>query len=228
MLKKSVITATVSAAVLSMSATAFAGSYDSYGSYNSAPAFNATSDAGFVIGVQGGYGNTHWDNVAGLGSSSIFSVKDTGFAARGFVGYDFNKCFGLELGYTHLPTTKITWSIPDTSGTLNISSYGIDLLGKISLPVTPVFKIYAKAGLGYLHASSSGLDNFDGDNNGSGSSKHLGPAYGVGASYEIIPNLAIDATWLRYSGQNNQNSSNYIPDADVGLIGLSYKFPTQA
>lgn len=203
--KKSVIATTVGIAALGMSAAALANGYGSNG-------FTSSSDAGFVIGAQAGYGDTHWNDFF-----SVFpgvSTDHTGFAARGFVGYDINKCFGIEAGYTYLPTTTLSAN----GQSADIDSYGLDLLGKISLPITPVFKIYAKAGLGYLHASA--------DNNlGGGSQSHTGPAYGVGAAYEVIPNLSVDAGWLRYSGQGNLSDSNYIPQADVALVGLSYKFP---
>lgn len=222
LLNKSVIATTVGIAALGMSAAALAN-----GSFN-APASSGVfgnSGAGFVVGVQGGYANTHWSNLDGfvntLFGTNVSSTDDDGFAARGFIGYDFNKFFGLEAGYTYLPTSTTTITVAGNSASGDIDSYGLDLLGKISVPVTPVFKIYAKAGLGYLHASTSG-NLFA----GAGPSSHTGPAYGVGASYEIVPNLAIDASWLRYSGQGDVSSSNYIPEADVALIGLSYKFPT--
>lgn len=173
------------------------------------PYYN-TSDAGFVLGLEGGYADTHWDNINFIGSS----ISDSGFAARAFIGYDFNQYFALENGYVYLP--KATVDNFDAS----ISNYAIDLLGKISVPVTSGLRVYAKAGLGYLHSSEN--SNFFNENTVS----HFGPAFGVGAGYEIVPNLALNLSWMRYSGNGDLNDNgNYQPNPDVVLFGLSYKIP---
>lgn len=214
MLRKSIRTATVAIVALGMSAVSFANSYGS-----SAGTIFDTAGAGFLVGVQGGYADTHWDNIGSYG----VDTKDTGFAARGFLGYDFNRYFGLETGYTHLPKTNLEFQGHDIS---DIKSYAIDLLAKLSLPVSNVFSVYAKAGGSYLHSKNE-ISGFSGS--------HIGPAFGVGAAYEVVPNLAIDLSWMRFSGNSkagafNQDgnfvsSDSYQPNPDVVLLGVSYKFP---
>jgi len=182
-----------------------------------ASAFSVNENAGFVIGAQGGYANEHWDNLA----PSSSSVNDTGFAARGYIGYDVNQFFGFESGYTYLPKT----TVDGQSG--NVKNYAIDLLAKLSIPVSSVLNIYAKAGEGYLNSRfSGGGAGYANDQ----TNTHIGPVFGVGAAYEIIPNLAIDVSWMRYSGQGNiANGSDfeYQPSPDALLLGVSYKFPVR-
>ena len=70
-------------------------------------------------------------------------VSGTGFAARLYGGFDLNRFFGLELGWTYLPTA-------DDSYGNSITNYAIDLLAKLSIPVTAGFSLHAKAGGSYL------------------------------------------------------------------------------
>ncbi|MFT3741488.1 MAG: outer membrane beta-barrel protein [Gammaproteobacteria bacterium] len=175
------------------------------------PAY-AAADAGFIIGLQGGYGNTHWDNIDN-------NISSTGFAGRGYLGYQFNPFFGIESGFTYLP--KATDDINGVD--FDVTNYAIDLLGKLSWPVTPGFSLYAKAGVAYLNSNvSTNLIGVD-----STSRSHVGPAYGVGAQYEIIPNLALSVDWMRFSGDGDVTDfNNYQPQQDAAFVGLSYKFPT--
>lgn len=206
LIKKSILTASVAIASLSMSAAAVA-------SYSTNDFFSG-NDAGFVVGVQGGYADTHWDN---QDPENTLNVKDTGFTARGYVGYDINRYLGLEAGYTYLPKTTFNGG--------DIKNYTIDLLAKLSVPVTNVFSLYAKAGGSYFNSKGKATDPETGVNL-SGTNTHVGPAFGVGAAYEVVPNFAIDLSWMRFSGQGKQDS-DYQPNPDVVLLGVSYKFPTR-
>lgn len=214
-IKKSLLTAAVVAAMTSASAMAAEGSF-----------FNGNG-AGFVVGIQGGYADNHWDrlftsDLAGLGVPAS-SVKDTGFAARGFAGFDFNRYLGVQAGYTYLPRTTV-----DGFGGFRIRTYAIDLLAQLSVPVTNVFSLYAKAGGAYLNS------RFDANSVSASvaqTNSTIGAAYGVGAAYEVVPNLAIDLSWMRFSGQGRVPSSNarfdYQPSPDMLLLGVSYKFPVR-
>lgn len=173
------------------------------------------SDQGFVLGVQGGYADTHWDNLNVNG----LTFSGTGFAARVYGGYDINRFFGMELGWTYLPTAS------DNFGD-DITNYAVDLLAKLSLPVSNGFSIHAKAGGSYLVSNAdSSIAALVGTTSVGGS--HFGPAFGVGAAYEVIPNLAIGLDWMRYSGNGQVFSGSYQPSPDAVFLGLSYKFPVR-
>lgn len=197
----------VALAALGVSAAAFAGGYVNKGAVpvatSPAPVV-AASDAGFVVGVQGGWANTHQANGA-----DQLKGDDDGFAARGYVGYDFNKYLGLEAGYTYLPKTTF-----DVGG--DVKNYAVDLLAKISYPVNNAFSVFAKAGAGYVNQKQEAAGV-------SQTNDSVVPAFGVGAAYQIMPNLAIDASWLRYSG--NYDATDGVTNVDFASVGLSYKFP---
>jgi opacity protein-like surface antigen len=214
-IKKTVLTAGVTVAALGMSAAAFASTSAAATSGSFGPFFGG-SNSGFVVGVQGGYADQHWDNFFAPTGAGASNVKDTGFAARGFVGYDVNKYFGIEAGYTYLPKTTLNGI---DSSAFDIKSYAVDVLAKLSVPVTNVFSVYAKAGGAYLNTKTELLGH-------SATNTHIGPAFGVGASYEVVPNLAIDVSWMRFSGQGHI-LDGYQASPDMVLLGVSYKFPAR-
>ncbi len=217
MFKKPVVTVGFGLAAFCLATAAMANG--NYYSYTEAPVPLATpspyayDDAGFVIGIGGGYADTHWDNIE---FTPVNSISSNGFAGQAFLGYDFNKFFGLQAGYVYLPKAK------DSFGS-QVSNYAIDLLAKLNVPVTSGFSIHALAGGSYFHSNVDFL--FGSFFNNDSSRGHIGPAFGVGASYEFIPNLAIGVDWMRYSGQGKINDSDYQPSPDAVFLNLSYKFP---
>jgi opacity protein-like surface antigen len=217
MSKKTLITnAIIGIASLGITVPVFANYYYDNGYYAKAPIPVATpspyaydpSASAFVFGLEGGYADTHWDNVEVPG----MSISSTGFTGRGYIGYEFNRYIGVESGFIYLPDA----SIDGVDG--DISNYAIDVLGKISVPISSGFDIYAKAGIGYFDSSGSGaLSGFGGTN--------IGPAFGVGAGYELRPNLAVNLSWMRYSGNGKIADTDYQPNPDALLLGMSYKLP---
>lgn len=198
---------------------------------------NFCSIQGFILGIQGGYADTHWDNVRDIENNhnitdffptiSSSSSKNTGFAARGYLGFDFTLFFGIEAGYTYLPKASNTTFFAD--GTIvsdDIKNYAVDFLGKLMFPVVDGFSLYAKAGGNYFHSKLEQPDQTDRDVG------HIGPAFAVGGAYEVLPNLALDLSWMRYySGDDDivnadgSMNNDYQPNPDMFFLGISYKFP---
>lgn len=232
MSKKILITALASVAAVGLSSAALAQNFN-------------TSNSGIYVGVQAGYGDTHWNDADfnnalsfpfGTGTLSILtnaSFKSTGFAGRIFAGYDFNQYLALETGFTYFPKTDLNVTVQSTltdgagnviaagskSETGTFNTYGGDLLAKISVPVVDNFGLYAKAGPGYLHTGSINSQGSDDDK-----TNNVVLVYGFGADYQITPNLIADASFTRYNGNHDTNSKDYQPDADLYALGLAYKF----
>ena len=162
--------------------------------------------AGFSLGV----GDTNWENLKN--APNVKDVDDAGFAFRGYGGYQFNKYFAAEFGYTHWAETDVKYS---NRGESNINTYAFDLSGKIMAPLTMGIDLYAKLGAAYLHSS----ETVNGDSKGA-----LNVLYGAGASYDITPRLVADASWTRYNG-SAKLGDDYQPAADLYALGLMYKFP---
>lgn len=230
------------------------------------PMPQAQPQSAFYIGASAGWGDTHWDNIfdatrtitnfggfAGANLTTTLNSKDTGFAGRAFVGYDFNKYLAIEGGWTYLPTSKVDGSmtisnilvpgVTTGSGSFKIKNYAFDLMGKVTAPLGDGLSIYAKAGVNYFRSkisSTSGAFTGATFDNGKSKADHWGPVFGVGAQYEIFTNLFVNVDWMRFSGDGQvqpklvQTGTNlpdviingkYQPNPDVIMGGLTYKFP---
>lgn len=190
-------------------------------------AFN--SNAGVYIGAQLGYGDTNWSDldvsrpanpILSLGGTDTISYHDTGLAGGLFAGYDINQYLAVETGYVYFPRTdlKINGKTVDHADT-----YGIDLIGKITVPVVDNFGLYAKAGPGYLHTAY--------DHPGEDSTHNFDLVYGFGANYQFNSHLIADVSFTRFNGNhkvaNNSGTDvngHYQPNADLYAVGLAYKF----
>jgi hypothetical protein len=191
--------------------------------------------AGFYVGLEGGYGYTHWADSFNdlIAIAPDATTTDEGLTARLLLGYDFNRYFGLESGVIMLPEASIDGDTPtgvNVSG--NITNFAVDLFAKFMLPLNNIFGLYAKLGGNYFVSNGSDSVVFPGETVTDQSAiHHIGPAFGLGAYFHIVPNLTGDIGWLHYTGNssifNNSNDNNdqdFQPNPDAFLIGLTYKF----
>lgn len=179
-----------------------------------------TSESGIYVGAQGGWGITHWKDVNSDDDSSI--DNDNGFVARGFLGFDINRYFALEAGYTYFFNRAKIKS--GSTESFKIDTSAIDLMFKGKLPVVDNFDLYAKLGASYL--MSNVKKSFDGNDPTGLDGKHnnFNVAYGAGADYYITPNVIANVEWLRFNGNLKQDVKHYQPYTDAFLLGLRYKF----
>lgn len=215
----------VSAFALGLSSVAFAGGLPEV----MPPAPVAmTSDTGVYIGIEGGYEMTNWKSVDGdnflLGNQfGASATRDNGLVGRGFIGYDINKYFAIEGGFTQFNTQKTRVYIGNTV-IMSIRTQAIDLEGKIKAPITDEFSLYGKLGANYLMSnvkSGFGLSNRN----------NFNVLFGAGADYAVTPNIIINAEWMRYNGHQKLNVNgndcfytDYQPYADAFMVGIRYKF----
>ncbi|CAL7959542.1 Outer membrane protein [Gammaproteobacteria bacterium] len=207
-------------AALGLTSVAFAG-----GLPEEMPAVPAavSSDTGIYLGLQGGLGLTNWknydgatnDNSGGYGNVS----NDSGFVGRVFAGYDINRYFAIEAGYSYFFNKANTeWN---TTYNINkIKTQAIDAYFKGKLPVVESFDLYAKLGAGYLMTQNNpAANNYAGGNN-----NNINVAFGAGADYYITPNVIANLEWTRIAGSQKVTSEKFIPNTDAFMIGLRYKF----
>lgn len=220
----------VSALALGFSTFAFAGGLPEA----MPPAPCATcSDAGVYLGIEGGYEQTNWKNLDGyVYVDRIFhdldqmSVDhDSGLVGRGFIGYDINKYFAIEGGFTQFNTKRT--NIKEEDGTLfSVRTQALDLEFKLKGPITDEFSIYGKLGVDYLMSNISAIKSINMPNR-----NNFNVLFGAGADYCITPNIIANVEWMRYNGNpklnidgNNYFANNYAPYADAFMIGIRYRF----
>lgn len=212
-------------AVLGLTSAAFAGGLPE--EMPAAPVAASVNDSGIYLGLNAGYGLTHLNDLA---NSSIEGVnttgvhKDNGLVGRVFAGYDINRYFAVEGGYSYFFNKANLDFVTTTQGHHNriktvsgnsgdIKTMAFDLMGKIKAPVCDSFDLYAKLGGSYLMSRIDGLGN----------NNNFNLAYGAGADYSITPDVIVSLDWLRLNGSAKLNG-NYQPNADLLMVGLRYKF----
>lgn len=187
-----------------------------------APVAAVSNDTGVYLGLQGGFGMTHWKNLENTMEGKLKSVhKDNGIVSRVFAGYDINRYFAIESGYSYF-FNKVNFDAVNKAGkvvkTGDTKTMAFDLMGKGKLPVVDSFDLYAKLGVNYLMTRTNKTDD-----KASKNTNNFNLAYGVGADYSITPNIIANVEWLRLNG-NAKLNDKYQPNVDAFLIGLRYKF----
>lgn len=138
--------------------------------------------------------------------------KDT--AWKIFGGYQINRNFGVELGYTDLGEVSATGA----GVRINLETTAWELVGVGSFPVADRFSLYGK--LGFYRAENKVSSNIAGI---SGDKTTTDLTFGVGVRYDFTRSMGVRAEWQRYS-KVEAPSGLGDSDIDVLSIGLVVKF----
>jgi len=170
-------------------------------------------DKGFYVGATIGQ-----SKVKDFCSGFAVPCEDTDTALRILGGYQFNKHFALELGYSQLGEASI-----NNGGGLfaKVEATAWELVAVGMLPVADRFSIYGKIGMYRADSDFStnivlpGLpQSFSESNNDL--------TFGFGLQFEISRNLALRAEYQRYQDLGGPQIGE--SDLDVMSIGLTYRF----
>jgi opacity protein-like surface antigen len=224
---KKVFTVGLFSASLVCGTTAFAGVFSEEIPIASSISF---SDSGFYLGLEGGYGDTNWRNLDG--TSGVLSIsgpgtqttvlsagKDSDFIGRICAGYDFNRYYAAEIGYSYyFDKAKIV----DAANNDNYTSFktqNLDMFLKGKIPAVDDLSLFAKVGADYLFGNVSNYGTFV-----TSATRGLCLAYGAGIDYVVSSNIVTSIEWLRNSGKQKVSSKSYTPQSDSIMIGIRYKF----
>jgi len=192
-----------------------------------APMAYGSSDQGIYVGIQGGWGITHWKSIERVDNTGLRNIEsDNGAVGRVFLGFDLCKYFAIEGGYSYFfNNPKIKTASTGVELDKVKRTHAIDLMGKIKAPVADEFNLYAKLGAAYQMTKLDKGGNttpagYPGDKN----RDNITLAYGAGADYYITPNVIANIEWLRFNGRANANDSKFQPPTDAFMVGLRYKF----
>ena len=135
-----------------------------------------------------------------------------------FGGYQVNRNFAIELGYTDLGEATVNVSGPGGNLNASVESSAWELVGIGSLPVANRFSVYGKLGLyrGEVEGRGAGTVlgvpvNFNEDDSGTDLT------FGIGAKFDLTRNLALRGEWQRYNDFSGA-------DIDVLSVGLVVRF----
>ncbi|MBY0544398.1 MAG: porin family protein [Gammaproteobacteria bacterium] len=199
------------------------------------------ADNGLYAGAQLGYANIDNSvssldvsstplNINGhyVGQVSGFknpSVDNGDIGGRAYLGYQFNRYFSLEAGYTQYADTDVNNIAGFHNQDISLYEGAIDTVGKFSLPIGKRVNLYAKGGAAYVMTQGvdSSINQVIRPLNVSSSFEtsttnidEFRPTYGFGASFDITNHLSTDVSWSQIVGGNN------IPTTNFTALGLSY------
>ena len=144
------------------------------------------------------------------------SVDADGYKANAklFGGYDFNKTWGVEAGYTRFGSANANYSIGAVPGSVESKGNSIYAAAKATMPLNEQFSLFGKLGVARnkneLH-SANVLYNRD---------ESKTEAYGsVGAQYNLSKEVALSLEYERYG-----KTKDFGAKADAITVAARYNF----
>jgi OmpA-OmpF porin, OOP family len=171
----------------------------------------AGADSGWFVG--GSFGQSKLDcDTSGVPGASC---DDSDTAWRVFGGYQINRHFAVELGYSTLG--EATASAPGITATVEAKAF--DLVAVGILPINQQFSVFGKLGMYQADSDLSSNTPLI----GSASDKNTDVTYGVGLQYDFGKNLGLRGEWQQYKkvGSDQVGGDG---DVDVFSIGVLWKF----
>jgi opacity protein-like surface antigen len=139
---------------------------------------------------------------ASIGQADLDIDKDTAWKAS--IGYQINRTFAAEVGYTNLG--EVSEGVGPLSAEAEATAW--EVIGIAKFPVANQLSIYGLAGIAMAEVEGRVLGvSFSDD------STEL--TFGVGAQYDVSRNLGVRAQWQRYGADE---------DIDVISVGVVFKF----
>jgi OOP family OmpA-OmpF porin len=137
-----------------------------------------------------------------------------------FVGYQINRHFAVELGYSDFGDATTSGFVGGVGSRATLSAKAAELVGVGLLPLGDHFALYGKLGFFRYDADGTGTGGFP----ASASDKGTEFTFGLGAQYDFNGRFAVRAEWQRYL----QVGSGFagLPNADIALVRATgrYKF----
>ena len=174
------------------------------------------ADTGWYVGVSVG------QSQAADICEGIPGCDDKDTAYKIFGGYQVNRNFAIEAGYTDLGKAKINLTGPGGFVNAEFKANAWEVVGVGILPVADRFSLFGKIGLyrGELEGTLS--SNVLGTTPLTGKDTNTDLTFGVGLKFDITNNFALRGEWQRYSSLGGSEVGE--TDVDVLSIGVAFKF----
>jgi len=180
----------------------------------STPSFAVDDCSGIYLGIQGGYTRADYDLEEFLNED--FHKEE--LAGRAYVGFQFNRYFGVETGFTMLAGTEL----PDDFGDVKTTHW--DLLVKAGVPFgNSGFRADVKAGGAHVMSKFDASDVAESVGLDDAKEWKIRPVAGASVSYNFNKNIAVDASYFHVFG-DPEDSTFGTPTVDVAMVGVSFLF----
>lgn len=155
-------------------------------------------------------GNVYFD--IGLGAAKIENLPTGAAAINMNWGYNFNRGFALEAGWTAMPSQQ--WG--------HLDNYNVyDIAAKGTIPLSKTFDLYGRAGIAGAYSSWTGTC-YNSDYYNQGSAFGMVGLVGVGASFNLDRSYSLyleDNNYIPFGGA--KGSFGY---TNAVLFGFQYNF----
>ena len=172
------------------------------------------ADAGAYAGV-GLVGSRDKFDVAGATGGDSSSTKGTG---KLFAGYNFDKTYGVEAGYTDFGSASRDFTVGANSGHIESDAHSFYLAGKGSWPVNEQFSVFGKLGVARNHNSVSTSGLAAAGLGGSGNKTALYAS--VGGEYAINKQVSLALEYEHYG----KNDNDFGRKAGAVTASVAYHF----
>jgi OOP family OmpA-OmpF porin len=177
-------------------------------------------ETGWYIGASLGQAKADVD------CSGTIACDDKDSSWKIFGGYQINRNFAVELGYSDLGA--VTASTPSfvlfplviPAATLTIEAKAWELVAIGSVPLADRFSVFGKAGL--YRADTDTRVDFGAAGSTTESDSNTDLTFGVGLRYDFTRNFGVRAEWQFYSAVAAGFGEE--SDVDVMSVGLVWKF----
>lgn len=177
--------------------------------------------------------NPNFPNGASGFTTTPADPRHNQFAARLFMGNQFNQYAAIEWGGTFISSVRYDAHGVKTYGSMDQRVRDLDIVGKGIFPIGS-FSLYAKLGMAVAYVTTGGAFNPEfiplnpQDNvstprvTASTTYKNkFAPTYSIGASYDI------DQSWMTDLSMNVLQIGNNIGNLTYFAIGISYHFTSK-
>lgn len=141
----------------------------------------------------------------------------TGFKLYG--GYALTENFGVEAGYAHLGKVSKSESDGFNTASLDYRARALYIAGTATMPLSPEFSVFAKAGITNNHGKVTARFNGFSD---SMSRSNATAMFGLGAEYGVAKNMTVVAEYENFGKVIDENDGS--TKAQMISLGLRYKF----
>ncbi len=173
-----------------------------------------TMGAAHAEGPYVGVGVTTADHATSIGGAT--GVSGDGYKASGklFGGFDLDKTWGVEAGYTDFRSSHYNYTTGTAGGTASSDGHSFYVAGKATAPLNENFSVYGKLGVAQnkatLTASVPTLSRSYSKTEGYGA---------LGAQYNLNKQVALTLEYERYG-----KSRDFGAKADAWTVGARYSF----
>jgi OOP family OmpA-OmpF porin len=212
-MKKTIISAVMSAALLSMG-SAFAGGGNLFGGSGESSMADGSFYGGASIG-QASYRCTMEED----------DCKNDGWKVFG--GYKFTDNMAIEAGYYNLGEEEADYDTDYGKMHASAKASGIGVTGVYSQPLADNFEVFGKLGAMFWNAEGE-LSQYSGDTKLTASDEEDGTSvlFGLGASYQFNDNWGVRGEWERYTAEYEDVDKGTDTEEDIDILSAGVTFST--